>query len=196
MTRRFSLLIALGAILGAVSGCGDDAAQRQPKGAVSGTAPPAAQTRPQARVIVTERRLDASGMPPFRDWGLRETAFDALARIGQPALPQLVEALHSQDPNLRRQAAWAIARIGPDAQNAVPDLIAALKDPDATVRRNAVRALGQIGSPAGKAVPQLIDIAKKAPPAKVRSMEVIVLPSTAKDEGPLTPTPTAAQPKR
>jgi hypothetical protein len=103
-----------------------------------------------------------AGWKPFREWGVRETTIDALARIGKPAVPALVEALHDPNPDLRDQAALALARIGPDAEAAVPDLIAALNDDNEVVRKDAVRALGQIGPQAARAVPELIEVLRRA----------------------------------
>ncbi len=86
-----------------------------------------------------------------------QTTIDALSRIGTPSVPALIAVLHDPDPELRRDAAQALARIGSDASEAVPDLIAALDDQDASVRKFATRALGEIGPAAGRAVPALIN---------------------------------------
>ena len=187
--NRSSLVATFAAvIIASLTGCGKEP-QRQPNAERAVTPRPAQpQPKPQPRVIVSRQHPTAAGMPPVVDWGMRETAFDALARMGRPALPALVRALHSQDDtNLRMQASWALARMGPDARDAVGDLIAALKDPNPTVRRNAVRALGQIGPEAGKAAPQLLEIARQAPPAKIERTEVRVLPP--EDDNPPTSAP-------
>ncbi len=107
---------------------------------------------------------DASGMPVFgtgdrllpRELSAEQTTVDALSRIGAPSVPALVAVLRDPDPELRQNAARALARIGPDASEAVPELIAALDDKDIGVRKYATRALGEIGPAAGKAVPALI----------------------------------------
>jgi hypothetical protein len=93
---------------------------------------------------------------PFEDWTMREAAAVALSRIGEPAVPALIEALRSPDPNMRQQSADTLARIGPAASNAVPALTALLDDPDPRVKKSAVRALGQIGPAAAAAVPSLM----------------------------------------
>lgn len=100
---------------------------------------------------------------PFEDWTMREAAAVALSRIGEPAVPSLVAALHSPDPALRMQAADTLARIGPGASKAVPPLMELLQDPDPRVRKSAARALGQIGPAAADAVPSLMR-ALEAPP--------------------------------
>lgn len=92
----------------------------------------------------------------FREWGVRETAADALARIGDAAVPALIDTLADPDDDVRAQAAHALARMGPKAEPAVPALINALNDPNLDVRQGAARALGQIGSSAEEAVPALV----------------------------------------
>jgi HEAT repeat protein len=96
----------------------------------------------------------------FREWGVRETAADALARIGDPAVPALIETLHDPDHSIRAHAARALARMGPKAAPAVPDLIVALNDPEKEVRQGAARALGQIGPDAEEAVTALVKALK------------------------------------
>lgn len=111
-----------------------------------------------ARKAAEEDTARRPGWKPFRQWGLRETTIDTLARIGKPAVPALVEALRDPNPDLRDQAALALARIGPQAEEAVPDLIAALNDDNEVVRKDVVRALGQVGPQAAVAIPELIDV--------------------------------------
>ncbi len=76
----------------------------------------------------------------YRPWGIKETAVDALGRIGQNAVPTLVNTLSDPNPRVLREAARALARIGPEAKDAVPTLIARLDDPDEDVRQAAARA--------------------------------------------------------
>ncbi|HEX4143725.1 MAG TPA: HEAT repeat domain-containing protein [Pirellulales bacterium] len=96
--------------------------------------------------------------PAFTEWTMRETALDALARIGESAVPALVGLLDDPDRQVRIDALVALARIGPEAAAAVPNLTTLVEsDPDETVRKNAVRALGQIGPAAAKAVPELVE---------------------------------------
>jgi HEAT repeat protein len=95
---------------------------------------------------------------PIREWGIRETAVDAIARIGEPAVPVLVQSLSDPDPGVRAQAARALARMGVAAKPAVPDLVKALHDSDEGVRIAAARALGQIGPAASEALPALVEL--------------------------------------
>jgi hypothetical protein len=95
---------------------------------------------------------------PFVEWTMRQTAFDALSRIGEPAVPKLVKLLDDPDPQLRAEAVLALARIGPEASGAVTRLTTLIEqDPEEVVRKNAVRALGQIGPAAASAVDVLIE---------------------------------------
>jgi HEAT repeat protein len=105
-----------------------------------------------------------------------------LGQIGSEAVDALITALSHHDKYVRREAAWALGQIGPDAAAAVPKLIAILKtdledscEPrppklqahqdteviyfhpisDTTLRANAAQALAQMGSKAMPAIPVL-----------------------------------------
>ncbi len=99
---------------------------------------------------------------PFEEWSLSDTAIDALARIGAPAVGDLKLALRDPDPRVRFQAARILARIGPDAQSAVPSLVRNINDESPQVRRASVHALGQIGPEAGNAVGPLLELVKES----------------------------------
>jgi HEAT repeat protein len=94
--------------------------------------------------------------PYIQVWTVKETASDALGRIGEAAVPALIEALSHPDPEVREQAARALALIGPKSTAAVPELVRLLDDESEPVRRQAARALGQIGPAAKSAIPALI----------------------------------------
>ena len=85
---------------------------------------------------------------------VRDTAADALAMIGEPALPVLVETLGTGQEGARVRAAGALRKIvvgalcdhlpgefGP----AIGALFAALNDPNRLVRHNAYEALNRLG---------------------------------------------------
>ncbi|MCH8295154.1 caspase family protein, partial [Candidatus Poribacteria bacterium] len=80
-------------------------------------------------------------------------AIDALAEIGQPALPTLIKTMGNEDSDVRRRAASALRKIG---EPAVPALIKALRDKNSSVRDGAAYVLGNIGEPASDVVPALI----------------------------------------
>jgi len=67
-------------------------------------------------------------------------------------IPQLVQRLHDTRPSVRRESAFALARIG---EPALPALINALQSDQATLRRNAAFSLGEMGAAAAPAVPAL-----------------------------------------
>lgn len=69
----------------------------------------------------------------------------SFAHLGDKAVPALVEALRSDDPRVRADAADVLGRVGsPDADGTAADLAALLHDPDVDVRLAAVSALGQL----------------------------------------------------
>lgn len=159
-SARFVMVASLAACL-VPTGC-QRKFENQPKSDAGANAP-ADAAQPKAKVVRPAKPEEAARlrvMRAFRDWGVRETAADALARIGDAAVPSLVETLQDPDREVRAQAARALARMGPRAEPAIPALIAALKDSDKEVRMGAARALGQIGPPAAEAVPDLIKAIK------------------------------------
>ena len=80
---------------------------------------------------------------------------DAVASLGENAVPRLSKALEHADA--RAKAAAIIARIGPAAKDAVPALIEALKDENALTRCEVLFALAAIGPDAKQAVAAVID---------------------------------------
>jgi HEAT repeat protein len=69
----------------------------------------------------------------------RQQARLALVRIGRPAVPYLIEALHDGNQHARWEAAEALAEI--HDPTAAPDLVQCLKDEKMDVREAAARAL-------------------------------------------------------
>jgi HEAT repeat protein len=76
--------------------------------------------------------------------GRRNAALEALTRFGSAAVPGLVEASHSDDVDVRKQAVDALAAIAAPA--AAQRLVALLEDPDPNVRAAAAEALGAFDS--------------------------------------------------
>lgn len=95
-------------------------------------------------------------LPSFEQRTEQQVAAEALGQIGSRAVPQLVQALKSPEPSVRRQAVDVLMRMGPDAKDAVPELTRLLEDEDEGVRKMASRALGRIGPEAADAVPALM----------------------------------------
>jgi len=74
---------------------------------------------------------------------LVELTLTALLRLRQPATVEAIATeLHSPDPDIRWQAANALARIHDGIQTAVPGLLPLLDDTNPLVRAQAARALG------------------------------------------------------
>ncbi len=81
----------------------------------------------------------------------------ALASVGGQAVPGLKDLLHSEQVNVRAEAAMALGRIGSASANAVSELIGLMGDENERVRDEAVKALAAIGEPA---VIPLVEIAR------------------------------------
>ncbi|HEY2760874.1 MAG TPA: HEAT repeat domain-containing protein [Pirellulales bacterium] len=87
-------------------------------------------------------------------------AADALGRIGQPAVPALIETLSDANPEVRLQACRALTYMGVKGVNAVPALMQRINDQSEVeaVRIQAANALGQIGDAAQPAVGPLLQM--------------------------------------
>jgi HEAT repeat protein len=83
------------------------------------------------------------------DAGVRQRAVEALDWMGLAALRELAGALKNDSPAIRRAAARAIGRIGPQAAAAAPALLEATGDRDKSVREEAARALARVRSARG-----------------------------------------------
>ncbi|MGD8237117.1 MAG: HEAT repeat domain-containing protein [Armatimonadota bacterium] len=85
------------------------------------------------------------------DWHVYVAARDTLARVGQPAVSQLINAMTIGDDRVSYTATESLAKIG---RQAVPQLLRTITErPESDVARWAAIALGDIGSPA---VPSLM----------------------------------------
>jgi HEAT repeat protein len=96
-------------------------------------------------------------------YGIPETSIETLGKIGQAAVPHLIDALNSAPSGLVRfVAAASIGEIGPAAEDAIPSLVEAVKREDEgddkfpeDVSGAALTALSKIGS---RAIPALVDL--------------------------------------
>src|SRR5260221_387214 len=84
---------------------------------------------------------------------LKDDIAEALGKLGEDAIPDLIEAMSDGDAYVRAGAAKALGTLG--ATTAVPFLIDALRDKDFLVGMDAAEALGKIGDT--RAVPALIE---------------------------------------
>jgi HEAT repeat protein len=98
------------------------------------------------------------------DGAVRTGAARALGNMGVaagPATQALLETLRGDaDPAIRREAAWALARIGAAHKEMVPFLIDMLADRSEEICGGAAVALGKIGPEAKAAVAPLIGLLK------------------------------------
>jgi HEAT repeat protein len=96
-----------------------------------------------------------SGLMADKDPVVRGNVADALASLGEAAVPRLTKALENDD--MQSLAVVVLRRLGPKAKDAVPALILELKDPDPDYRRGVEFTLAAIGPAAKSAVPALIE---------------------------------------
>ncbi|MEW4562970.1 HEAT repeat domain-containing protein [Bremerella sp. JC770] len=87
-----------------------------------------------------------------------QAADDLADAPAETAVPALTEALSSDDSELQRRAARALAQFGKDAHTATPVLSKLLDSPIPKVRAYAAYALGKIGNGSNKALPKLIKL--------------------------------------
>ncbi len=77
--------------------------------------------------------------------GRRTSAIEALVRIGEKTVADLVEACQTYDPDVRKFVLDILGEIG--SKRALPLLLKIIEDQDENVRLAAVEALGKIGGP-------------------------------------------------
>lgn len=83
-------------------------------------------------------------------------ALSALASLGKPAVPRLIEIL-KEHKELRVEVAYTLGQIGPAAAAANDALAGLVANEDVNLATEAALALGKIGPAAGSAVPALCD---------------------------------------
>jgi HEAT repeat protein len=107
----------------------------------------------KAGVVGIQALLELSYIGISGDKHEWERAVDSLVAIGEPAIPQLVDALQQDDDEvLRRCIIAALGRIG--HSSAFPALVAMIDDEDSLIQQEAVWAVGQMGE---EALPVLFD---------------------------------------
>ena len=78
------------------------------------------------------------------NYAVRYSSADALAQIGEPALPRLLEIGEAGATEARLMALRAIGAVG--SRKALKPLVRTLQDPDWAVRAHAAAALGALGA--------------------------------------------------
>ncbi len=84
-----------------------------------------------------------------------DRALQAIAEIGGPGVPYIIEAWEKSDTETRYKLCKALYLIGPAAKEAVPLLSKALDDLDEKMISHAAEALSGIGPASSPAVPRL-----------------------------------------
>ena len=79
-------------------------------------------------------------LPRHDDELIRWRASSGLEVAGAVAVPALIDALHDEEPRIRRMAVSTLAGIGKDDTAVVPALIGALADEDAIVRLSTINS--------------------------------------------------------
>ena len=82
------------------------------------------------------------------DENIRVVGSVILQRLGEPAVPFLIDALSAESSEIRLNASYALGEIGAPLDTILPALIQTLTDREWNVRRLVVRALVTIGPPA------------------------------------------------
>jgi HEAT repeat protein len=96
---------------------------------------------------------------------------DALAALGAPAVPRLIDALRHE--KARADVAYILGRIGPAAAPAAASLAKLIDDKDDSVAHEAILALGNIGPGAKDAVPALVKALQQGPAEKPNISAVV-----------------------
>jgi HEAT repeat protein len=141
---------------------------------------PIQQVRIGAALQLAARR-DARAIPGLLE-GLRTRSFEGWMlgklgeKIGEAAVPALIEAIREEDPYVRERVYWTLGIIG--GPKAIAVLIEHVSDPDADNRSHTAFALA--GHPA--AIPALLKLMHD-PESRVRSEAVTALTKCAAKTG-------------
>ena len=95
------------------------------------------------------------------------------ASPGSLDVTTVLAALTDIDPQIRRRAAYDVARIGSRSKEAIPALIVMLRDKDVTLQVAAASALGGLGPNAKDAVPALTEALSGDPSLRTAAMTAI-----------------------
>jgi HEAT repeat protein len=89
----------------------------------------------------------------------QKAIFDAMGKMGDVAVPELVRILRNGAVRHRELAAIQLGQLGPLAAKAVPDLTFTLRNTSPAIRAASAKALGEIGEEAKSALPALKQMA-------------------------------------
>jgi hypothetical protein len=106
----------------------------------------------KVRAVLGERVSQRINLQRASDYhALTTYTCGVLKSLAKPIVPDLAALLRDPDPSIRSSAAYALARIGPSAEEAIPALLESLADSEAIA--NAMQALKDIGVKADVIVP-------------------------------------------
>jgi HEAT repeat protein len=103
---------------------------------------------PDITIPIFEKELKGA------DENTMHMAMEALAALGAPAVPRLIEALKNE--KFRTEIIYTLGQIGPKAASATDELAKLVTDKNSRVAHEAIIALGKIGPGAKAAVPTLV----------------------------------------
>ena len=167
--RKYSWLILLLVLCGALgSGCGDEIDPGEP---VDPAPPVVTPIEPDNALQLEIDALVQKILLPLEHPD-HVPAIEALADIGAPAVPAVLELLDHENDRVRVSAIFVFHQMGPPAAGAVPVLNELLLDTDEPFRCNIAGALGQIRDP--RSIPALIQILSDVDPV-VRECSAITL---------------------
>lgn len=116
---------------------------------------------------------------------------DALIKLGQSAVPSLVQSLKSTDEDIRLQAVEALLLMGPEAEAAAPDLVQLLvhqpdviEDPDDALVVTPADVLVQIGTPTIPALKNALSHPDDAVRHRVERVLRTIEQATTNEAGP------------
>jgi HEAT repeat protein len=103
---------------------------------------------PDITIPIFEKELKGA------DENTMHMAMEALAAMGEAAVPRLIDALKNE--KFRPEIIYTLGRIGPKAAPATEELAKLIEDKNSRVAHEAIIALGNIGPGAKAAVPALV----------------------------------------
>ena len=103
-----------------------------------------ARTRPDTQAassaLATAVRADPAGM--------RDSAVETLATIGEPSVPLAINLIRDANPKLNAIGVQLLTRLGPTAKAAVPILLEMFHRSERSIREHAAQALAAVGKSA------------------------------------------------
>jgi hypothetical protein len=121
-----------------------------------------------------------------KDMQIQRQAARALAQIGPPALPLLLKSLKDEREQVRMWSAEALSLFGPQAREAAEPLLYLCKDSSPTVRLSALRALPEV-SEDGAGVDKALEVALNDAEPVVRLTAALILKQRKLADVPAAP---------